>query len=84
MMAVDIAIAGSLLAIALFVLAVVLLVAMPLFCICDAASRSSTSFEAADSNKTLWIVLPFIFGLLAAVVYLGVVRPKLKAGTVNQ
>lgn len=52
---------------------------LPLYCIIDAASRSSEVFERADSNKTLWIVLPFVFGILAAIVYLAAVRPKLKA-----
>jgi uncharacterized membrane protein YjgN (DUF898 family) len=64
--------------------AVVAVLGLPLYCIVDAASRQSTDFEAADSNKTLWIVLPFVFGVLAAVVYLGVIRPKVKAAARNR
>ena len=54
-------------------------VGLPLFCIIDAATRSSEDFVKADSNKTLWVVLPFVFGILAAMVYLAVIRPKLIA-----
>jgi hypothetical protein len=52
---------------------------LPLYCVIDAATRSSQDFLRADSNKTLWIVLPLIFGILAAIVYLAAIRPKLKA-----
>ena len=55
-----------------------LLVILPLFCVIDAASRNSQDFVRADSNKTLWIVLPLVFGFLAAIVYLVAIRPKLK------
>ena len=58
---------------------VTVLFALPLSCIIDAASRSSADFVQTDSNKTLWIVLPFFFGILAAIVYLAAIRPKLKA-----
>ena len=51
----------------------------PLYCVIDAATRSSQDFLLADSNRTLWIVLPLVFGILAAIVYLAAVLPKLKA-----
>ncbi len=54
---------------------------LPLYCIIDAATRSSDEFTKADSNKTLWIVLPFVFGIVAAIVYLAAIRPKLKLVT---
>jgi hypothetical protein len=54
-------------------------VGLPLYCIIDAARRSSQDFVLADSNKTLWVVQPFVFGFLAALVYLAVIRPKLTA-----
>jgi uncharacterized BrkB/YihY/UPF0761 family membrane protein len=54
----------------------IVLLAMPLYCVIDAAMRSSRAFESADSNKTLWIVLPLVFGFIAAIVYLVAVRPK--------
>jgi hypothetical protein len=55
------------------------LIGLPLFCIIDAAQRSSLDFQRADSNKVLWIVLPLLFGVLAAIVYLVAVRPNVKA-----
>jgi hypothetical protein len=67
----------------LFILLVLIMlfvaVGLPLFCIIDAATRSSEDFVKTDSNKTLWVVLPFVFGILAAIVYLAVIRPKLMA-----
>ena len=60
------------------VLALLLVVVLTLYCIIDAAKRSSASFRAADSNKTLWIVLLFLFHFFASIVYLTAVRPKLK------
>jgi hypothetical protein len=67
----------------LFILLVLIMllveVGLPLFCIIDAATRSSEDFVKADSNKTLWVVLPFVFGILAAIVYLAVIRAKLIA-----
>ncbi len=62
---------------ALFLIFVALAL-LPLFCIVDAARRSSLDFERADSNKTLWIVLLFIFHFLAAIVYLTAIRPRVK------
>jgi|ERR1035437_1446559 ribose/xylose/arabinose/galactoside ABC-type transport system permease subunit len=59
----------------------IVLVGLPLYCIIDAATRSSDEFAKADSNKTLWIVLPFVFGIVAAIVYLAAIRPKLKLVT---
>ena len=69
----------SIVALLVFVIVAIAFFVLPLYCIIDAASRSSVDFERADSNKTLWIVLPFVFGILAAIVYLVAVRPKLKA-----
>ena len=69
----------TIVALVVFIIVAIAFFALPLYCIIDAASRSSEDFERADSNKTLWIVLPFVFGILAAIVYLVAVRPKLKA-----
>ncbi|MHB1172427.1 MAG: hypothetical protein ACYCZY_08010 [Lacisediminihabitans sp.] len=69
----------SIVALLVFVIVAIAFFVLPLYCIIDAASHSSENFEKADSNKTLWIVLPFVFGILAAIVYLVAVRPKLKA-----
>jgi hypothetical protein len=73
---IAIAFAPEVTVVVLFALFFIVLLAMPLYCVIDAAMRSSTSFESADSNKTLWIVLPLVFGFVAAIVYLVAVRPK--------
>lgn len=65
--------------ISVFLLFFLALALLPLYCIIDAARRSSINFERADSNKVLWIVLLFIFHVVAAIVYLVAVRPRLKA-----
>ena len=51
---------------------------LPIYCIVDAISRPSSAFKDADSDKTLWIVLLFIFSPLAAVIYLAAIRPKVR------
>jgi hypothetical protein len=62
----------------ILVFALVLVVGLTLYCIIDAVKRTSDTFRAADSNKTLWIVLLFVFHFFASIVYLVAVRPKLK------
>ena len=74
----DIAIVGIVVVLVVLPLLVASL-ALPLCYIIDAAKRSTAEFENADGNKTLWIVLPFVFGIVAAIVYLAVVRPKLRS-----
>ena len=74
----DIAIVGIVVVLVVLPLLVASL-ALPLYYIIDAAKRSTADFENADANKTLWIVLPFVFGIVAAIVYLAVVRPKLRS-----
>ena len=71
-----------------------LLILFGLFClavtlwgIIDAANRPDYAWTAAEQNKTLWVALQgfgLLFaglgGLLMAVVYLAVIRPKVKSG----
>ncbi len=57
-------------------LAVVIVAGLPLFCIIDAAKRTSDAFRLIDSNKTLWIVLPLVFPFLGAAAYLVAIRPR--------
>ena len=67
---------GKIMSVVLVVIATILVVGLPLFCIIDAAKRTSDSFRAIDSNKTLWIVLPLAFPFLGAVAYLAAIRPR--------
>lgn len=69
----------TIVALVTFAIVAIAFFVLPLYCIIDAVSRSSQDFERADSNKTLWIVLPFVFGIFAAIVYLVAVQPKLRA-----
>jgi hypothetical protein len=61
---------------------------IPVWAIVDAASRPSGAFAAADSSKTMWIVLIVIgwlvtglIGIVLAVVYLASIRPRVRAVT---
>ena len=52
----------------------------------DAAIRPTMAFQAAGQNKVLWIILPivglFLFGFIGGIlglVYLGVIRPKVRS-----
>jgi hypothetical protein len=65
---------------------VFILVGVPIWAVVDAASRTSASFNAAGSSKTLWITLilvfMFVFGpisIILAFVYLVSVRPKVRS-----
>ena len=57
---------------------------LPLSCILDAAMTSSALFRTARSSKTLWILLPFFFGPLAAGIYFAFVRPRIRIVARNQ
>jgi len=67
---------GKIMSVVLVVIATILVVGLPLFCIIDAAKRTPDSFRAIDSNRTLWIVLPLVFPFLGAVAYLATIRPR--------
>jgi len=68
-----------------FILGIASLV-VPIWAIVDAASRPSGAFNAAGSSKALWITLIAVFSLLTGVlglilgcVYLGSIRPRVRA-----
>jgi amino acid permease len=72
-----------------FVIPLVALVVV-VFAVVDAAGRPESEFEAIHSNKTLWIVLPIaltvctgIGGLIAGIIYLVSMKPKLNAVTAD-
>ncbi|MGO8872291.1 MAG: DUF2516 family protein [Acidimicrobiales bacterium] len=58
---------------------------LALWALVDAASRPAPAFQAAGQSKVLWIVLPiagiFLFtivGGIVGIVYLAVIRPKVR------
>jgi hypothetical protein len=70
----------------IFVLIALATLAVSIWAIVDAASRPSGAFAAAGSNKTMWIVLVAVgwvvtgvLGLILACVYLGSIRPRVRA-----
>jgi hypothetical protein len=59
---------------------------IPVWAIVDAASRPSGAFAAAGSSKAMWISLIAVFwlvtgviGFVLACVYLGSIRPRVRA-----
>jgi hypothetical protein len=62
---------------------VVVSVALSIWALVDAISRPDWAFQAAGSNKTLWVVLEaigfFICGLVLSLIYLLAIRPKVAA-----
>ena len=52
---------------------------LPLFCLIDVVARPSSTFREVGSSKALWVVLLIWLTLLAAVIYLASVRPRLEA-----
>jgi len=64
---------------------VALAIAVPIWAIVDAASHSNAAFHAAGSSKTTWIVVITVFtvlfdfvGLILAIFYLAVTRPRVR------
>ena len=56
----------------------------PIWGIVDAAGRPDAAWARAEQSKTLWIVLQAVgmlvcFGWILAVIYLAVIRPKVRA-----
>jgi hypothetical protein len=58
-------------------LGIVLLFILPLYCSIYAWRTSPDDFVGIGSNRNMWVLLPLIFGVLASVVFLAAVRPKL-------
>jgi hypothetical protein len=58
-------------------------VGLSIWALVDAIGRPVWAFQAAGSNKTLWIVLEavgfFVCGLVLSLIYLIAVRPKVAA-----
>jgi Na+-driven multidrug efflux pump len=61
---------------------------LPAWALVDAIGRPTGAFQAAGSNKAMWISLivvlwffTFFLGVLAAVIYLGSIRPRVRAIT---
>jgi len=46
--------------------------------IISAAMTPTQTFRNASSNKVLWVILPFFFGFIAAVIYWSFVYPRLR------
>jgi hypothetical protein len=70
-----------------FVIFAVMLI-VPLWAIVDAASRPSGAFAAAGSNKAMWVAIIIVgwlltgfVGVILACVYLGSIRPRVRAIT---
>ena len=70
------------------VLIVLVGLVLPAGALVDAVSRPTGAFQAAGSNKAMWISLivagwlfGLILGVVAAVVYLGSIRPRVRAIT---
>jgi hypothetical protein len=62
---------------AVFALIFIFVALLPLFCFIDVVFTPSTTFRSAGSSKALWVVLIIWLNILAAFIYLVVVRPRL-------
>jgi predicted membrane protein len=59
------------------VLVLLIFWAVPIYAIVDVARRPDEVWAATSNSKGLWILLLLLFGILAALVYFVVVRPRL-------
>jgi ABC-type sugar transport system permease subunit len=78
----------ELLIIAFFVVIPIAALIVVVFAVVDAAGRPASEFESIQQNRTLWIVLPIVLtvctgigGLIAGLIYLVSMKPKLNAVT---
>jgi hypothetical protein len=69
-----------------FIVVVLACLVVAIWALIDAAIRPGPAFKSAGQSKALWIILPivglFLFtivGGIAGVVYLSVIRPKVKS-----
>ena len=60
----------------------------PAWALVDAIARPSGAFQAAGSNKAMWIALivvgwlfTLVLGVVASLIYLGSIRPRVRAIT---
>ncbi|MFY9783716.1 MAG: hypothetical protein WAK12_09320 [Acidimicrobiales bacterium] len=56
-------------------------VVIPLWALANAAATPSSTFRAANSSKVLWIIMPLLFGFIAACIYFFFIRPRLRRAT---
>jgi hypothetical protein len=62
-----------------FVLLGLLWYVLPFFAILRAATTPTPVFVLVGRSKVAWVVLPFVFGFLAAAYFYAFVYPSLKA-----
>ena len=55
------------------------LIGLPIWGLIDAATAPDSKWEAADQNKTTWIVVQVVLGALGAAIYFIAIRPKVRA-----
>jgi hypothetical protein len=60
------------------VLYILIVLVIPLSAIISAATIPGQNFRNASSNKVLWVILPFFFGFIAAVIYWSFIYPRLR------
>lgn len=59
-------------------LALVVLI-LPIVTIVYVGLTPSSLFRATSSNKLLWIVLPFVLGFFAVIIFWSLIFPRLRA-----
>jgi phospholipase D-like protein len=54
-----------------------------IWAVVDAAMKPESAWRAADQNKVVWIIVPWIVPVIGALVYLIAIRPKVRAAQAN-
>ena len=57
---------------------VLIITGLPIWGIIDAAIRPDTAWRAAQQSKVVWVLVQIVLWTLGAIIYLLVIRPKLK------
>jgi hypothetical protein len=60
-------------------LALLVLVALPIWGIIDAAVLPDSDWEAASQNKVVWVLVMLFLSILGTIVYALAIRPQVRA-----
>jgi hypothetical protein len=64
----------------ILLLVILLVAALPIWAVLDAAIRPDGAWLAARQNKLVWVLVILFMPLVGSVLYFAAIRPKVRAG----
>jgi hypothetical protein len=59
---------------------ILLVIALPIWAVFDAAIRPDEAWQAAEQNKVVWVLVILFMPLVGSILYFVAIRPKVRAG----